>query len=276
MMSKTAICFHRHCLNEEIFKEDKLFASSRTPSFYRVFRADNNIRKDISTEKTKGKKGLFNFNGIRTMEYRFSETKPIGFTANLRTKYNTQPWFRRSTCACQILSFLPQDKDKLCAPLLQLGPEGVRIIRFVANKVLRRLPKLIDRLLDKRYLMWGGRGNGYPQRNTSAQSIWPFLSSLLMKIRQTFSQTPCSSHNFNRLQQVLGLGYFSGKSFHLAPVRRIQRMASNTNRLSFQGLPLFFSFGSNGPISFHSFSVMYIARLIGLYPSHEPFIDNQL
>lgn len=191
--------------------------------------------------------------------------------------------------------------DKLNAPFFQSCSKCIRIIGFVTHQMFGRFAKLIDRLLNKRYLMWTGRGKGHSQRNTSAirhhhelgalsslrfpdfgapffaetnvpsmktsaQSIWPFLSSLRMKVRQIFSQTPCSSHSFSRLQQVLGLGYFSGKSFHLAPVRRIQRIPSNTNRLFFQGLPLLFSFGSSGPISFHCFSVTYIARLIGLPP----------
>ena len=159
--------------------------------------------------------------------------------------------------------------------------------------------------------MWTGRGKGHSQKNTSVirhhhelgtlpplgftdfwasffsdtkvlstkhslQSIWPRLSSFRMKVRQVFSQTPCSSHSLNRLQQVLGLGYFSGKSFHLAPIRRIQRLPSSTNRLFFQGRPLFFSFGSNGPISFHCFSVKYIARLIGLIPPMNSLSANHL
>jgi hypothetical protein len=159
--------------------------------------------------------------------------------------------------------------------------------------------------------MWTGRGNGHSQRNTSAirhnhelgaltplgfpdfwapffaetnvpsikhslQSIWPRLSSLRIKVRHIFSQTPCSSHIFNRLQQVLGLGYFSGRSFHLAPVRRTQRIPSKTKRLFCQGRPLLFNFGSNGSISFHCFSVKYIARLIGLIPPMNLLSANHL
>ena len=201
--------------------------------------------------------------------------------------------------------------DKFNAPLFQSCSKCVRIIGFVTHQMFGRFAKLINRLLNERYLMWTGRGKGHSQRNTSAichhhelgalsslrfpdfwapffaetkvpsmktsaQSIWPFLSSLRMKIRQIFSQTPCSSQSFNRLQQVLGLGYLSGKSFHLAPVRRIQRIPSNTNRLFFQGLPLLFSFGSSGPISFHCFSVTYIARLIGLIPPMNLLSANHL
>jgi len=196
---------------------------------------------------------------------------------------------------------LPWRSYKFNAPGFKSFSEGIRIISFVTDQMLGGFTKLINRLFNQRYLMWTGRGKGHSQRNTSAichnhelgalaplgfpdfwapffaetkvpsikhslQSIWPFLSSLRIKVRHIFSQTPCSSHIFNRLQQVLGLGYFSGRSFHLAPVRRTQRMPSKTKRLFFQGRPLLFNFGSNGSIAFHCFSVKYIARLIGLIP----------
>jgi len=200
--------------------------------------------------------------------------------------------------------------DQLNSLLSKSLTKFLRIISFVTHQVLGCFTKLINRLFNKSYLMWTGRGNGHSQRNTlairhhhelgtlaplgfadfwapffaetnvpsikhSLQSIWPLLSSLRIKVRHIFSQTPCSSHIFNRLQQVLGLGYFSGRSFHLAPVRRIHRMPSKTKRLFFQGRPLLFNFGSNGSITFHCFSVKYIARLIG-FSSYEPFIGKSL
>jgi len=196
---------------------------------------------------------------------------------------------------------LPGWGDKLNASAFEILTQLIRVIGFVSNQVFWRSAQLINRFVNERYLMWAGRGKGHSQRNTlairhhhelgalaplgfpdfrapffaetklpsikhSAQSIWPFLSSSRIKVRQSFSQTPCSSHIFKRLQQVLGLGYFSGRSFHLAPVRRIQRMPSTTKRLFFHGRPLLFNFGSNGSIFFHCFSVKYIARLIGLVP----------
>ncbi len=218
----------------------------------------------------------------------------------------------KSSSVLKLDSFVSSRRSyKLNAPLFQSCSKCIRIISFVTDQMLGCFSKLIDRLLNQCYLMWGGRGNGHSQRNTSAichhhelgalsslrfpdfwapffaetkvpsmktsaQSIWPFLSSLRIKVRQIFSQTPCSSQSFSRLQQVLGLGYFSGKSFHLAPVRRIQRIPSKTNRLFFQGLPLLFSFGSSGPISFHCFSVTYIARLIGLIPPMNLLSANHL
>lgn len=201
--------------------------------------------------------------------------------------------------------------NKLNASTFKILAKLIRVISFISNQVLWFFAKLINRFFNQRYLMWTGRGNGHSQRNTSAighnhelgalaplgfsdfgapffaetnvpsikhslQSIWPFLSSLRIKVRHIFSQTPCSSHNFKRLQHVLGLGYFSGRSFHLAPVRRTQRMPSKTNRLFFQGRPPLFNFGSNGSMAFHCLSVKYVARLIGLPPPMNLLSANYL
>lgn len=201
---------------------------------------------------------------------------------------------------------------QLNASLFKFLAKFIRIIRFITNQTLWFFTQLINRFINDLYLMWTGRGKGHSQRNTlaishhhelgplaplgfsdfwapffaetklpsikhSAQLTRPFLSSSLMKVRQIFNQMPCSSRIFKRLQQVLGLGYFSGKSFHRAPVRRIQRMPSRTKRLFSQGRPLLFNFGSNGLIFFHCFSVKYTARLIGLCPPMNlSFIDNYL
>ena len=216
-----------------------------------------------------------------------------------------------SSAILKFLSFvLPRWGNKLNTLFFKFSPKFITVIRFVPNQTFRFPAQLINRFINDLYLMWTGRGKGHSQRNTlaishhhelrplatlgfpdfrapffaetkvpsikhSAQSIWPFLSSSLMKVRQIFSQTPSSSHFFKRLQHVLGLGYLSGKSFHLAPVLRIQRIPSNTKRLFFQGRPLLFNFGSNGSIFFHCFSIRYIARLMCHY-LHELFIDNYL
>ncbi len=216
-----------------------------------------------------------------------------------------------SSAVLKFLSFvLPRWSNKLNASLLKISAKFITVICFVPNQTLRFLAQLINRFINDLYLMWTGRGKGHSQRNTlaishhhelrplatlgfpdfrapffadtkvpsikhSAQSIWPFLSSSWIKVRQSFSQIPCSSHIFNRLQQVLGLGYLSGKSFHLAPVLRIQRIPSKVSRFFFHGRPLLFNFGSNGSISFHCFSVKYTARLIG-FPPMNLFIDNHL
>lgn len=97
-------------------------------------------------------------------------------------------------------------------------------------------------------------GAKLPSTNASDQSSWPFASSWPRNARQASSHTSCSSHNLSRRQQVEGLGYCFGKSAQGAPVRSIQRMPSNTLRLSAQGLPPrldFLGFGSNGSIFSH-------------------------
>ena len=64
----------------------------------------------------------------------------------------------------------------------------------------------------------------------SAQSSWPWASSWAKKARHACSHTPCASQSCRRRQQVLGEGNRSGRSFHRAPVRKTQRMPSNTGR----------------------------------------------
>ena len=204
-----------------------------------------------------------------------------------------------------LAAILPMRRHKLNALLFKFAAKLITVIGFVSNQTFWLFTQLINRLINDFYLMWTGRGNGHSQRNAlaishhhelgalatlgfpdfwapffadtkvpsmkhSAQLIWPFLSNSLMKVRQMLSHTPSSSHIFKRLQQVLGLGYFSGKSFHRAPVRRIQRIPSSTKRLFFQGRPLLFNLGSSGSIFFHCFSVKYIARLMGFITSMSP------
>lgn len=177
----------------------------------------------------------------------------------------------------------------------------VRVVRFVADQTLGFFANVFQGFISQLHFRRTGRVNGHSQRNTLAVSqyhelcafsplgfadfgapflagtklpsikhsphwIRPLLSKVSMNLRHILSQVPSSSHIFRRFQQVLGLGYFSGRSFQRAPVRKIQRMPSKTNRVSRQGRPLLFSFGSNGSIAFHCFSVKYIARLIGLPP----------
>ena len=169
------------------------------------------------------------------------------------------------------------------------------------DQMLGLFAQFIQGLLCKLCLMWAGILNGHSQRKTlavchhhklralatlgfadlsapflagtklpsmkhSAHWICPFSSSSRIKARQSFNHTPCSSHILSRLQQVLGQGYFSGRSFHRAPLRKIHKIPSSTRGLLFQGRPLRFSFGNNGSISSHCLSVRYLVRLIGLYP----------
>ena len=142
--------------------------------------------------------------------------------------------------------------------------------------------------VNKRYFVRGCRGNGASQRNTfavdhhhplrsfapfgfsnpkapffagaklasikaSSQSKSDFLSRSAKNLRQTSSHTPSSSHNRKRRQQVDGLGYRFGRSFHRAPVLKIHRMPSMTSRLSAGGRPTlpFWGLGSSGSIFSH-------------------------
>jgi hypothetical protein len=98
-----------------------------------------------------------------------------------------------------------------------------------------------------------------PSMNASCQSMRPFSSSIDKNLRQTSSQTPCSSQSCSRRQHVEELGYLRGKSCHLAPVRSTQRMPSRTGRLSTGGRPplgLNLGFGSKGLSFFHCSSFM--------------------
>ena len=102
-------------------------------------------------------------------------------------------------------------------------------------------------------------GAKLPSIKASCQSSAPFSSSMERKFLQTSSQTPSSSQSLNLRQQVDGLGYRSGRSFHRAPVRSTQRIPSRTSRLSIAGRPpLGFRFcvGSSGSNSFHWSSFM--------------------
>src|SRR5208283_294901 len=97
-------------------------------------------------------------------------------------------------------------------------------------------------------------GAKLPSRNDSLHfNCWRSFNSL-RNARQTFSQMPCSSQSRSRRQQVEGCGYFSGKSCHLAPLRRIHKMPSRTRRFSIHGRPplrCLRGLGSKGAIFFH-------------------------
>ncbi len=80
---------------------------------------------------------------------------------------------------------------------------------------------------------------------TKVPSIKPSLKSSLprciissAKVFRMSLKTPLLTQVWNRLWQVWYGGYRSGKSCHLAPVFKTQRIPSNTSRLFLQGLPL--------------------------------------
>lgn len=80
-------------------------------------------------------------------------------------------------------------------------------------------------------------GAKLPSMKASSQSSNPFSSTMERNFRQISSYTPRSSHSRKRRQHVDELGYRSGKSCHLAPVRRTHRIPSKTSRLSAGGRP---------------------------------------
>ena len=103
-------------------------------------------------------------------------------------------------------------------------------------------------------------GAKLPSIKASDQSNCPRWSNSARNARHALSHTPCSSQSFSRRQHVEGLGYSLGKSAHGAPVRKTQRIPSNTLRLSIQGRPPRFDFrglGNNCSIFFHCVSVSF-------------------
>src|ERR1039458_5456968 len=101
-------------------------------------------------------------------------------------------------------------------------------------------------------------GAKLPSRNDSLHFNCRRSFNSLRNARQTFSQMLCSSQSRSRRQQVEGCGYSSGKSCHLAPLRRIHKMPSSTRRFSIHGRPplrCLRGLGSKGAIFFHCTSV---------------------
>ena len=98
-------------------------------------------------------------------------------------------------------------------------------------------------------------GAKLPSRNASSHFSRPSPSSAPSSARQALSQTSCSSHCFNRRQQVAGEGYLSGKNLHAAPVCNTHRMPSRQARLDAHGRPRLslrrFGSGSSGPTNSH-------------------------
>jgi len=103
-------------------------------------------------------------------------------------------------------------------------------------------------------------GAKLPSANASLQSNCPLWSSSERKALHALSHISCSSQPLSLRQHVEALEYCFGKSAQGAPVRSIQRMPSNTLRLSAHGLPPrldFLSFGSNCSIFCHCASVNF-------------------
>ena len=71
----------------------------------------------------------------------------------------------------------------------------------------------------------------------SSQSRIPPSSNSERKARHISLKTPASCQSLRRRQQVDGWGYWDGRSCHLAPVLRIQRIPSKQARSSAGGRP---------------------------------------
>ena len=102
-------------------------------------------------------------------------------------------------------------------------------------------------------------GAKLPSRNASSHCSRPSPSSAPSSARQASSHTSCSSHCFNRRQQVAGEGYLSGKKRHAAPVCSTHKMPSRQARLDDHGRPRLslrrFGSGSKGAINSHCASL---------------------
>jgi len=102
-------------------------------------------------------------------------------------------------------------------------------------------------------------GAKLPSRNDSSHCNKPLPSSAPSSARHASSHTSCSSHCFNRRQQVAGDGYLSGRNRHAAPVCNTHKMPSRHSRFDAHGRPRLslrrFGSGNRGSISSHCFSL---------------------
>ena len=105
-------------------------------------------------------------------------------------------------------------------------------------------------------------------RKASSQSSNRRWSSMDNSFRQAASQIPSSSHIRSLRQQVEPSGYCSGRSRHLAPVRRTHRMPSRQDRFDAHGRPRpslrRFGSGNRGATTFHCASFKRTSRFFCL------------
>ena len=102
-------------------------------------------------------------------------------------------------------------------------------------------------------------GAKLPSKNAFSHCSKPSPSSAPSSARQASSHTSCSSHCFNRREQVAGDGYLSGKNLHAAPVCNTHKMPSRQARLEAHGRPRLslrrFGSGNRGSINSHCASL---------------------
>ena len=178
----------------------------------------------------------------------------------------------------------------------------IRIIGFVTDQSFWQFIQQarIQRLINQRHFMWRSAACVEGERNTfsvakthdfgafapfgfanaqtpffagaNVPSINPSLRSMPPRSRRssanatsTFSKTSLPDQSWKRRWQVLRGGYLSGKSFHGAPVRRIQRMPLRTSRGATAGRPCrpgpLRDDGRYEEIRFHCSSVISITPL---------------
>ncbi len=109
-------------------------------------------------------------------------------------------------------------------------------------------------------------GAKLPSMNTSSQLRRPWASSSERNSRQILSQISSSSQSRSRRQQVLALGYRSGRSRQRAPLRSTHRMPSKTNRSSARGRPKFARGGNIAWIVCHCWSLSRVWSCIPSFP----------
>ena len=232
------------------------------------------ISNNKAPEITYPRKGAFNFPSF-SIPSEFSSVLCLRFFSILpvRTNQLYSSFFKLFTKWITIISFI--SNQALWAA-------------FRPSRALSWYFDLCKRLVNKSYLRRGCRGNGASQRNTlavdhhhplrtftsfgfsdagapffagaklpsmkaSSQSKRAFSSRSERNLRHTSSQTPCSSQSLSLRQHVEGLGYTLGRSLHLAPLRKTQRMPSRTCRLPACGRPTRpgSGFGNKGSSLFH-------------------------
>jgi hypothetical protein len=116
-------------------------------------------------------------------------------------------------------------------------------------------------------------GAKLPSRNVSSHFRRPSPSSAPSSARHASSHTSCSSHCFNRRQQVAGDGYLSGRNRHAAPVCKTHKMPSKQARLDAHGRPRLslrrLGSGSRGSISSHCRSLNNSNRFLLMQEVHQ-------